>query len=111
MVVVPLAKSANDPTAIAPVQDAQNANWIRYAAAGTLAVSGALLITGRRRAGLIAAASGVALAILDQREVVAAWWDALPSFLEELHGTLGRAETTVEELSAQGQRLREILQK
>jgi hypothetical protein len=111
MVVVPLAKSANDSTAAPQMQGAQNVNWIRYAAAGTLAVSGALLITGRRRAGLIAAASGAALALLDQRAVVTAWWNALPSFLEELHGTLGRAETTVEELSAQGQRLREILQK
>lgn len=111
MVVVPLAKSAKDPTAALQAQSAEDVHWIRYAAAGTLAISGALLITGRRRAGLIAAASGAALAMLDQRAVVTAWWNALPSFLEELHGTLGRAETTVEELSAQGQRLRDIMQK
>ena len=39
----------------------------------TLAASGALLVTGYRRAGLIAAASGVALAMLDERDG-RTWW-------------------------------------
>jgi hypothetical protein len=110
MVVVPLSK----PVSEAPLARRAYANsdqWLRYAAAGTLAAGGALLVTGRRRAGLIAAASGAALAMLDQKEVVRAWWNTLPGFLEELHATLGRAQTAVEDLSTQGQRLREVLHK
>ncbi|MGB6696090.1 MAG: hypothetical protein WBE56_18020, partial [Terracidiphilus sp.] len=77
--------------------------------AGTLAASGALLVTGYRRAGLIAAASGVALAMLDQQDVVRAWWNMLPGFLEEMHTTLGKAQTAVEDLSTQGQKLSDLL--
>jgi hypothetical protein len=108
MVVVPLSKPASE----APIARRANSDqWLRYAAAGTLAAGGALLVTGRRRAGLIAAASGAALAMLDQKDVVRAWWNTLPGFLEELHTTLGRAQTAVEDLSTQGQKLREVLRK
>ncbi len=85
--------------------------WIRYAAAGTLAASGALLVTGKRRAGLVTAVTGTVLAMLDQQEVVSAWWNALPGYLEEIQGLLGRAQTAVEDLSAQGQKLRRVLGK
>ncbi|MFZ1940499.1 MAG: hypothetical protein ACLPZY_00540 [Terracidiphilus sp.] len=109
MVVVPLAKpqeNAIQPPASKSCNDVQ---WLRYAAAGTLAASGALLVTGYRRAGLIAAASGVALAMLDQQDVVRAWWNMLPGFLEEMHTTLGKAQTAVEDLSTQGQKLSDLL--
>ena len=108
MVVVPLSKPAIEAS---PAQCAEPTEWLRYAAAGTLAASGALLITGRRRAGLIAAASGVALAMLDQKDVISSWWNTLPGFLDELHETLGRAQLAVEDLSIQGQKLRDVLRK
>jgi hypothetical protein len=108
MVVVPLTKpvvNAND----APLTRCANeTNWIRYAAAGTLAASGVLLITGNRRAGLVAAASGAVLTMIDQQATVSTWWNMLPGFLEELHSTLGRAQVAVEDLSIQGQKLREV---
>jgi hypothetical protein len=106
MVVVPLSKPAIEAS---PTQCAESTEWVRYAAAGTLAASGALLITGRRRAGLIAAASGFALAMLDQKDVIYTWWNSLPGFLDEIHATLGRAQLAVEDLSTQGQKLREVL--
>jgi len=109
MVVVPLSKPQQNAMEAPQAQDANEINWLRYAAAGTLAVSGALLITGYRRAGLIAAASGATLAMLDQAEAVRAWWNRLPGFLEELQTTLGHAQTAVQDLSAQGQKLREVL--
>jgi hypothetical protein len=109
MVVVPLTKPAEIASEAPLAQCADTTNWIRYAAAGTLAASGALLITGNRRAGLIAAASGVALAMIDQQETVSTWWNMLPSFLEEINDTLSRAQVAVTDLSAQGQKLREVL--
>jgi hypothetical protein len=84
---------------------------MRYAAACSLAASGALLVTGKRRAGLVTAVTGTVLAMLDQQEVVKAWWNALPGHLEEVQGLLGRAQTAVEDLSAQGQKLRRVLGK
>ena len=111
MVVVPLSQGVDESGGAPPDEGAHCANWIRFAAAGTLAASGALLITGNRRAGLITAVSGAALAMLDQQETVSAWWDALPGFLEELQGLLSRAQTAVEDLSTQSQKLRRALGK
>lgn len=129
MVVVPLSKPTEMPSEApgavsAPIATGQapsaprqaqltrrepEPNWLRYAAAGTLAASGVLLVTGNKRAGLIVAASGAALAMLDQQEAVSAWWNMLPGFLEEMSATLGKAQGAVQDLSTQGQKLREML--
>ena len=109
MVVVPLTKPAVDASEAPLTRCANDTNWIRYAAAGTLAASGALLITGNRRAGLITAVTGATLAMIDQQETVRAWWNMLPGFLEEINATLGRAQVAVEDVSIQGQKLREVL--
>jgi hypothetical protein len=77
--------------------------------AGTLVASGVLLVAGRRRAGLLTALAGAALVMLDQQEVVSQWWSALPAYLEEMQGTLGRAQAAVEDLSVQGEKLRRVL--
>jgi hypothetical protein len=112
MVVVPLAKPAEE-TSVAPVSQRaeEPANWTRYAAAGTLAVSGVLLVTGRHRAGLVAAISGAALAILDQEDVVRGWWHRIPSFLDDVHNSIERAQCAVEDLSTQGEKLRQAIGK
>ncbi len=111
MVVVPLTKGANESGGAPPAEGANSTNWIRIAAASTLAASGALLLTGNRRAGLVTAVSGTALAMLDQQETLRAWWDMLPGFLEELQGMLNRAQLAVEDLSAQSRELRRALGK
>jgi hypothetical protein len=111
MVVVPLSKPTDDSGGATSATATNSTNWIRIAAASSLAAGGALLITGNRRAGLLAAATGTALAMLDQKEAVRAWWDELPGYLERIDDMLGRAQTAVEDLSAQGQRLRHALGK
>jgi hypothetical protein len=111
MVVVPLSKTASDPNAKPAANGLRKTNWIRLAAAGTLATSGALLVTGKSRAGLVTALSGTVLVMLDQHEAVSAWWNALPGYLEEIQGLLGRAQSAVEDLSAQGTKLRQVLSK
>jgi hypothetical protein len=79
--------------------------------AGTLVASGALLVAGKRRAGLVTAVAGAALVMLDQQEVVSQWWNALPGYLEEMQGMLGRAQAAVDDLSVQGEKLRRVLGK
>jgi len=110
MVVVPLAASGNDPeTPAVASQTSDSAYWVRVAAAGALATSGVLLMAGKRRAGLAVAAAGTTLTILDQQETVRAWWGRLPGYLEELQSILTRVQGAVDELSAQGERLRNII--
>ena len=115
MVVVPLSKAANraaNDTGEAPRACGANSTpWLRCAAACTLAASGALLVTGKRRAGLVMALTGAALAMLDQQDAVIACWNALPGYLEDIQGFLGRAQAAVEDLSAQGQKLRRVMDK
>ncbi len=109
MVVVPLSKTMTDPGVKPHAKVLKTNDWIRFAAAGTLATSGVLLVTGKHRAGLITALSGAVLVMLDQHEVVSAWWNALPGYLEEVQTLLARAQSSVEDLSEQGAKLRQVL--
>ncbi len=43
-------------------------DWIKVAACGSLITGGLLLLSGQKRAGLVMAASGTALALLDHEE-------------------------------------------
>ncbi len=110
MVVVPLTKSVSN-AGESCASEAKSMGWVRMAAAGTLAASGALLVAGKRRAGLVTAVTGTALVLLDQQEIVSKWWNALPAYLEEIQGMLGRAQTAVEDLTVQGEKLRRVLGK
>lgn len=111
MVVVPLSKPANSPDPTPRAHRACPMNWVSIAAAGSLAASAALIFSGKRRAGLVTAASGTALAMLDQQELVRVWWNALPGYLAEAQGWLTRAQTALDDVSAQRERLRKILSK
>jgi hypothetical protein len=57
MVVVPLTRGEYEAGVGTCDDGAESTNWIRYAAAGTLAASGVLLVTGQRRLGLVTALS------------------------------------------------------
>ncbi|MGH9606562.1 MAG: hypothetical protein ACRD3N_12790 [Terracidiphilus sp.] len=113
MVVVPLSKPAEDPAGMP--ESAQSglrvdrANLVRFAAAGSLLAGGALLLSGNRRAGMVAAAAGTALAMLDEKETLRLWWDALPVYLDEAQALLGRVQGAVDDIATQRQRLRTVL--
>jgi len=109
MVVVPLQAGTEEMT-VKTTSGGENSNqWIRYAAAGTLAASGALFVTGFRKAGLAAAVSGVALAMLDQQDEVRKWWNAVPGFLEDIQTLLSKAQDAVEDVTEQSQKLRQAI--
>jgi hypothetical protein len=114
MVVVPLARGeyrSSESSFETREDGGESVNWIRYAAAGTLAASGALLVSGHRRIGLIAALSGAALALMDQQDAVINCWNRLPEFLDDLQGTLSKTQAAVEDISNQSQKLRQALGK
>jgi hypothetical protein len=109
MVVVPLTQGTREPAGEKCGEETECTNWIRYAAAGTLAASGVLLVTGQRRIGLVTALSGAVLVLIDQQDAVRKCWDRLPEFLEDLQGLLGKAQNAVEDLSSQSEKLRKVL--
>jgi hypothetical protein len=109
MVVVPLTQGTRVQAAEAREEETDSTNWIRYAAAATLAASGVLLVTGQRKIGLLTALSGATLAMIDQQDAVRRCWESLPEFLEGLQGTLGKAQSAVEDLTCQSEKLRKVL--
>jgi len=109
MVVVPLTRMENEARNNRRICASTDMNWARLAAGGSLLAGGLLLLTGNRRAGLAVAASGTALALLDQQEMVREWWDSLPEYIDKVQHLLGQAEQTVAEVAAQRERLHKIL--
>jgi hypothetical protein len=111
MVVVPLTKPAKSTDAGPSACEANSVTWITIAAATTLAAGGALLVCGKPRAGLVATATGTALAMLDQQETVSLWWNALPNYLAEVQGLLARVQEAIDDISTQHERLHRALAK
>ena len=109
MVVVPLSQSANDSALTPDAVESETMNWIGFAAGGTLVTAGLLLLAGERRAGMVAAASGTALALLDQKETLHSWWNTLPVYIDQVQRVLNQVQTTVEDVSAKREALRRVL--
>ena len=115
MVVLPLSRLPNDYDAdmnsakAAPAHRQDSTNWVRIASAATLVAGGALLLSGRRRTGLVVAATGTALALLDQQDTLGKWWSQLPTYIDDIQQLLTQAEGAVEEFAAQREKLGKVL--
>ena len=109
MVVVPLTQSEKESRIVRTSSRLEDTNLARVAAGGGLLAGGLLLLTGHRKAGLFAAASGTALALLDQQEVVRGWWEALPGYIEKVQQVVVQVEEAVNEVSSQRERLHQTL--
>jgi len=83
-------------------------DWAGYAAGGALVAAGVLLVTGHRRAGLVAAAGGTALALAGQQETLRNWWEALPGYIDNAQRLLNQVQGAVEAVDAQRETLRRI---
>jgi hypothetical protein len=109
MVVVPLSEAAKESPTTPDAAESEEMNWIGFAAGGTLVASGLLLLAGERRAGMVAACSGTALALLDQQETLHHWWDALPGYIDQVQEVLGKVQDTVNDVAAKREQLHRIL--
>jgi len=109
MVVVPLSKPTNDSARPPEAVESESMNWIGFAAGGTLVAAGLLLLVGERRAGMVAAASGTALAMLDQQQTLHSWWNALPGYIDQVQDVLAKVQDTVNEVAAKRQELSRVL--
>jgi hypothetical protein len=109
MVVVPLSKPENDSDVTPVAENSEPMNWVGFAAGGTLVAAGLLLLVGERRAGMVAAASGTALALIDEKKTLRAWWNALPDYIDHVQRVLNQVQTTVEDVDAKREALHQIL--
>jgi hypothetical protein len=71
--------------------------------------AGFLLLSGQRRAGMVAAASGTALAMLDQQETLHSWWNALLGYIDQVQELLGQVQDTVNDIAVKREALRRVL--
>ena len=109
MVVVPLSQPVNDFSAMPEIVESETMNWVGFAAGGTLVTAGLLLLAGERRAGMVAAASGTALALLDQQQTLHSWWNALPGYIDQVQDVLAKVQDTVNDVAAKREELRRVL--
>ncbi|HUH62487.1 MAG TPA: hypothetical protein VLZ50_05800 [Terracidiphilus sp.] len=117
MVVVPIPNPSADAAAEAgePLRPAtaqsKSSDWLCYSACGSLLAGGVLLLTGNRRAGLLAAVAGTTLAMLDQQETVRNWWNALPGLMDDANRMIGQVQNVVQNVDTQRERLRALVDK
>ncbi len=84
-------------------------DWVKFAACGTLITGGLLLLTGQKRAGLVMAASGTALALLDHEETLRNWWDAMPEYVDRAQYMLEQVQGVVDDITEKGESIRRVL--
>lgn len=92
-----------------PASGDDSVNLLRITSAVTLLTGGALLLAGKHRLGLVAAATGTSLALLDQQDTVKKWWAHLPGYIADVQGVLVRVEGAVEEFAHQRERLGKVV--
>jgi hypothetical protein len=111
MVVVPLSQPEMKLKTAGPSRASEGTSWATIAAAGSLVAGGLLLLTGNRKAGTVAAASGTTLLLLDQQDLLRTWWNAIPGHIENVQSVLGKVQASVNEVSAQRDRLHRVFKR
>jgi hypothetical protein len=85
-------------------------NFLRVGSAATLVAGGALLLTGNRRLGLVAATAGTTMAMIDQKKTIKKWWALLPDYLASVQRVLTQVEEAVNELAIQREKLAHLIE-
>ena len=86
-------------------------NWVRTVAAGSLVTGAVLLASGKRKAGLAIAAAGTIFALVEDPEGVKKVWNNIPDYLDNGHSLLSRFEKFIGDVTAQGDKLRAVVEK
>jgi hypothetical protein len=116
MVVLPVSSAPRNaqidpdaPQGVNPTPDDSSLNWLRASSAITLVASGALLFSGRNRLGLVAAATGTSLAMIDQQETLKKWWAVLPGYIAQVQSVLEQVEGAVDQFAQQREKIGQVL--
>lgn len=116
MVVLPVSSAPRNPQAdpdaphgVKSASDESSINWLRASSALTLVASGALLLSGKTRLGLVAAATGTSLAMIDQQDTLMKWWAMLPGYIAQVQGVLEQVEGAVDQFAQQREKIGQVL--
>ena len=111
MEVVPIMKKNPNVQGEAKAPGNVSAEWTGIVASGALIAGGLLLLAGKKRLGTVVAASGAALALLEEQEAIRQFWEQLPGYIDEAQHLADRVQGTVEDLAVKRANLRRILAK
>ncbi|HEU5351709.1 MAG TPA: hypothetical protein VFU55_08935 [Terracidiphilus sp.] len=109
MALAPFPKRADAPDAEAAAAEDGSSDWMMMAASGALVAGGLLLLARQRKAGLVTAASGTALALLDQQDALRRWWGSLPGYMERVQSLIGKVQSTVDDLAAKREQITQAM--
>jgi hypothetical protein len=101
--------SENRSARITEMQRREGFDWVKAAASGSLIAGGLLLLTGQKRAGLVLAASGTALALLEHEENLRNLWNALPGYVDRAQSMFDQVREVAEEIAEKGRTLRGVV--
>jgi hypothetical protein len=87
----------------------ESVDWVKVAACGSLVAGGLMLLNGQKRAGLVLAASGTALAMLEHEETLRRWWESLPAYVDRAQCMFEQVREVVDDVTEKGESLRRVL--
>jgi len=87
----------------------QELRWKRAVATGSLLTAAALLLSGRRKAALVATGVGAMALLAEDPDSVRRIWNHAPRYLQDGHAILDRLEEVRSSLETQKQQARHIL--
>ncbi len=107
----PLVQSVNYPQEHMETYDKAklDPDWLRIGVGASLLTGSLLLLTGRRKAGLLVTFAGTALAMMEHKEVVRDWWDSLPGYLDNAQRMLDQAAATIDDLTEKRDKIMSLL--
>ena len=88
-----------------------NRDWVGIASGSALLAGALLLLTGRKRAGLVVAAGATAVTLLDQKETIVNLWHTLPQHLDKIQQFLDQTQHRVDDLATAREKLHGIFKK
>ena len=83
-------------------------DWLGTAVGGAFLAGGLLLLSGKKKAGLVVTAGAMALTLVDQKDTVRDWWGTLPGYLDDAQRLLDQASHTIDDLAAKRDKLRSM---
>lgn len=101
----------NRSARVSEMRRSEEFDWVKIAAGGALITGALLMMTGKKRAGLVMAASGTALAMLDHEETLRQWWEALPGYVDRAQWMFERVQDVMEDITEKGEAMRRVLKR
>lgn len=111
MVLTPVLESERRSQRVTEMPRREQFDWVNAAACGALITGGLMLLSGQKRAGLVMAASGAALAMMDNEDTLRRWWEALPEYVDRAQYMFEQVRDVVDDITEKGEAMRRVLKR